>query len=144
MQEGSFLKPPWHAYPYPWGSLGWRMGSGESYWQEFSDWFRSLSLEARAAYGANYPEPQDWKYFYEFILLAPDDEQRRMELIELIDASQLEYQKAEYQRGRSAEEVGESSEAMRCYGNVIKHGDFQDAASRYEILWQKRQERVSE
>lgn len=127
-------KPPWKAYSYPWGSMGWRMGGGEDFWHDFCDWFRSLDDESRAAYSLAHPEPPDWKYFYEYITTNNDNRKRLDELHALIAASQTNYQAEEYQRGRSAEDAGDISQAVTHYRNVIHHGDFQDATERYDRL----------
>lgn len=66
----SFSKNPvWVEFPLiPWGSIGWRMGYGEVYWYEWVDWFHSGSPESQASYQSEWPEPAEWKGFYEFIL----------------------------------------------------------------------------
>ena len=64
------MKPPWQAYPtYSRYSLGWRMGVGEDYWVQFWDWFScALSDEQRAAFIADYPEPDGWEGCYQRML----------------------------------------------------------------------------
>jgi hypothetical protein len=114
--------------------MGYRMGGGEAYWQEFTDWFRSLAPDARARFVAENPEPADWRYFYEYICLVRNDESGHARLYPLIVANQRAYQATEYERGRVAEENGELSVALRHYGNANQHGDFQDVAERYERL----------
>lgn len=60
--------PPWEALPdIPRGSIGWRMGSGEDYWIEFSQWYRSLTPEQRAEYRELYQAPPGWEGFYDLI-----------------------------------------------------------------------------
>jgi hypothetical protein len=44
------------------------MGHGEVYWHEWANWFRSISSELQASYQSEWPEPAQWKGFYEFIL----------------------------------------------------------------------------
>ena len=127
-------QPPWQVFPYPWGSMGYRMGSGQDYWQEFSDWFRSLAPDARANFSTENPEPADWRYFYEYLCLDPNDDARHDRLYLLIATNQREYQAAEYECGRAAEEAGDRSAALRHYRNADQHGDFQDVAERYERL----------
>lgn len=58
--------PPWIAYPsYENGSLGWRMGGGETYWDKFWDWYVfGLSLSEQAAYQILYAEPDGWDGIY--------------------------------------------------------------------------------
>ncbi|QLC20762.1 hypothetical protein HFP51_00320 [Parasphingopyxis sp. CP4] len=59
------MLPPWIVFPdYERQSMGWRMGSGEDYWHDFSDWFRALDDQARAQYIAANPEPTGWEGFY--------------------------------------------------------------------------------
>lgn len=127
-------QPPWQVFLYPWGSMGYRMGRGEEYWHEFTGWFRSLIPEARAVFAAANPEPDDWKYFYEYICLDRNDVAGHARLYPLIVANERTYQAAEYERGRAAEEAGEFSAALRHYRNAVQHGDFQDVAERYERL----------
>ena len=127
-------QPPWRVYPYPWGSMGYRMGRGQDYWEEFGDWFRSLTDEGRAMFAADNPEPADWKYFYEYLCLDRNDEAGHDRLYSLIFANQREYQAAEYERGRVAEEAGELAAALRHYGNANQHGDFRDVAERLDSV----------
>ena len=55
---GYEILPPWYAYPdLSMGSIGWRMGSGESYSMIFSDYYDSLSEEGQQRYDRKYPEP---------------------------------------------------------------------------------------
>ena len=60
-------RPLWLAFPdIPWGSLGWRMGSGEAYANAWIPWFKALSDEARREYIVQWPEPDSWNGFYQF------------------------------------------------------------------------------
>ncbi|MGB4813275.1 MAG: hypothetical protein WBP13_12460 [Methylophilaceae bacterium] len=60
------MSPPWLKYPkIPLGSLGWRMGAGETYWYDFQDWFALQSEHARQVFAGQFPEPLDWQGFYE-------------------------------------------------------------------------------
>ena len=62
------MKPVWVEFPHiPWGSLGWRMGAGEDYWQSWAKWFKELSAEERATYQTQWPESGRWTGFYAFI-----------------------------------------------------------------------------
>jgi hypothetical protein len=45
-------------------SIGWRMGAGEDYAQEWWAWFESLSTQQKSAYIAKHPEPISWTGFY--------------------------------------------------------------------------------
>lgn len=61
-------RPPWIAFPrIPWGSIGWRMGGGENYWHQWTPWFKALSQAARGQYRRDWPEPEGWKGFFEFV-----------------------------------------------------------------------------
>lgn len=59
------LPPPWLQYPQiPRGSIGWRMGAGESYLCEWVPWYGGLSAAGKQAYQQMYPEPKAWRGFY--------------------------------------------------------------------------------
>lgn len=45
-------------------SMGWRMGRGEDYAQEWWLWFESISSEQKSCYIAKHPEPITWAGFY--------------------------------------------------------------------------------
>lgn len=62
--EGQELEPPWARYPWiPRGSIGWRMGSGESYqitWGDYVD-EKIHSLDEALAYLRRHPKgPRSW------------------------------------------------------------------------------------
>ena len=70
--DEGYLAPPWVALPHiPRGSIGWRMGPGEDYWQVFIDWYKGLSESDRERFRNKYPEPDKaasadpWTGFYE-------------------------------------------------------------------------------
>jgi hypothetical protein len=66
------MLPPWSAAPeLPYGSLGWRMGSGEDYRVAFSNWFSKLSLAEYENYVHRNPEPKSWNGFYNIIRKRP-------------------------------------------------------------------------
>ncbi len=66
------MQPPWNMYPdLPRGSIGWRMGYGEDYYDKFYKWFSALDSEAMARFVDSYPEPQDWNGFYQMIAEDP-------------------------------------------------------------------------
>ncbi len=66
------MKPPFLEFPYPPGSLGWRMGWGEHYMEEWRAWYAKLwPQELRDEYALAYPETDDWKGFY--VSLGPQD-----------------------------------------------------------------------
>ena len=55
------MAPLWLMYPHrPNGSIGWRMGYGESYGDEFYRWFHTLSREEKEEYNRKFPEPVCW------------------------------------------------------------------------------------
>jgi hypothetical protein len=57
--------PPWLKYPnLPRRSMGWRMGVGEQYVNEFNVWWWRLTRDDRRAYQAEYVEPEEWKGFF--------------------------------------------------------------------------------
>ena len=74
--EDGYLAPPWIAFPHiARGSIGWRMGPGEDYWQVFVDWYRGLGESQREQFRSKYPEPDEegsasglpWTGLYEAI-----------------------------------------------------------------------------
>ena len=56
----------------PLGSIGWRMGAGETYWYQFQDWFGAQPESLRKAIISAFPEPPGtrWDGFYERTRLA--------------------------------------------------------------------------
>lgn len=63
------MKPPWKEFDYPYGSLGWRMGAGEDYIDEWFNWFNSLKGTKLINYIKNNPAPNiKWKneFYKEF------------------------------------------------------------------------------
>lgn len=57
--------PPWIKYPnIPLGSIGWRMGAGEGYWDCFIDWWKLQLATTRLGVKTKYPEPEEWSDFY--------------------------------------------------------------------------------
>lgn len=67
-QVAAPLRPLWIEFPrIPWGSIGWRMGGGEEYWHNWSDWFKSMPEGECAAYATAWPEPSGWEGLYSFI-----------------------------------------------------------------------------
>jgi hypothetical protein len=58
-------RPLWVAFPrIPWGSIGWRMGFGETHANAWIPWFKALPDAEREAYISQWPEPEDWRGFY--------------------------------------------------------------------------------
>lgn len=56
-----YMAPEWLKYPnIPQGSIGWRMGYGESYSMKFYAWFYSLSEDEKLEFKNKFPEPICW------------------------------------------------------------------------------------
>jgi hypothetical protein len=55
-------EPPWSKYPeLQRGSIGWRMGHGEDYMDEWNSWFETLTDKMRKEYfDENKPIPEEW------------------------------------------------------------------------------------
>ena len=59
------MVPPWIKFRnIPLGSIGWRMGMGEDYWDRFRSWYNKQLRDTHKRLWAKYPEPDDWKDFY--------------------------------------------------------------------------------
>lgn len=59
------MVPPWVKYPnLPRGSMGWRMGVGESYLDDFDKWWSRQRRDVRLRVKSVYPEPSDWPEYY--------------------------------------------------------------------------------
>ncbi|WP_133484936.1 hypothetical protein [Aliiroseovarius marinus] len=55
------LTPPWEMFPdYARTSMGWRMGSGETFMDYFREWFLSLPLDERQDYINSTTIPDEW------------------------------------------------------------------------------------
>jgi len=71
-QLGTAVNPPWIFRPnWPRGSMGWKMGGGEDYYDNFYHWFSRLNEASRNELMSQFPEPEDWKGFYEMIIDHP-------------------------------------------------------------------------
>lgn len=65
IQTGKQMEPPWIAFPgISNGSIGWRMGAGETFLMTWDRWYRKISKEERKRYQDNHPEPESWQGFY--------------------------------------------------------------------------------
>ncbi|WP_095589840.1 hypothetical protein [Actibacterium ureilyticum] len=62
-------RPPWMQFPdlEP-DSLGWRMGTGETYLIAFRRWYAALDAGAQQDYSAQFPAPPEWSGLYESIV----------------------------------------------------------------------------
>lgn len=60
------MVPPWVKFPaIPRASIGWRMGEGEGYWDDFREWWEQQAPAVRQRVCRAYPEPAGWAGFYE-------------------------------------------------------------------------------
>ncbi len=65
IDETGHMIPPWDKYPnLEKGSMGWRMGMGEAYIEEFQVWYLMQLRPTQIHMMKNYPEPEEWKGFY--------------------------------------------------------------------------------
>jgi len=135
--------PPWNAFSFPMAHLDWRT-VGQFYLEQHLTWYRCLEESEVEAYIADYPEPVDWRHWYEFVRLSPNDVARKEEIqdifVQMREDRESLYLPAEYQRGLACEERGELLQAMRHFRNVFA----QDLAKESEIVIDaaKRFERV--
>ena len=61
LKMNKFMAPPWLKYPHiPCGSIGWRMGYGECYMEEFYKWYDSLDESVKGEYDEKFPKPLSW------------------------------------------------------------------------------------
>ncbi|MBN1663969.1 MAG: hypothetical protein JW943_10245 [Deltaproteobacteria bacterium] len=59
------MVPPWIKYPNLLkDSMGWRMGQGESYIDDFYRWYYSRPRKVRVQIMNKYKEPEAWSGFY--------------------------------------------------------------------------------
>ena len=60
------LPPPWLAYPFiERMSIGWRMGSGESYLDRLRAWQQTLSADDLSTYRSLFPPPVLWAGYWD-------------------------------------------------------------------------------
>jgi hypothetical protein len=63
------MEPLWKRFPnYPKSSMGWRMGGGEDYLDEWRRWFVGLDPGTRETYIEQNPEPDGWEDFYQKLI----------------------------------------------------------------------------
>lgn len=68
------MAPLWLMYPHiSRYSIGWRMGSGESYAYAFGDWFSTLTKEEREQYQQMFPTPKSWSGWYDEDFIEEED-----------------------------------------------------------------------
>ncbi len=57
------MKPPWIEYPdYPPGCLGWRMGPGEDYIDNWHQYINKLDENELKEYFNKYIPPKEWEH----------------------------------------------------------------------------------
>lgn len=63
--SGGLMNPPWIKFPnLPPASMGWRMGQGEAYLDDFAVWMSRQTRTTRLAVRSKYPEPIEWAGFW--------------------------------------------------------------------------------
>jgi hypothetical protein len=63
--EAKKMWPPWHVFPtYSPTEMGWRMGAGEDYLDNWEKEYQEMSAQGRKAYRRQYPAPLYWFWFY--------------------------------------------------------------------------------
>ena len=59
------MLPPWIKYPnLPKESMGWRMGQGEDYMEQYLKWYYANPRSKRVEIMNKYKTPEDWSEFY--------------------------------------------------------------------------------
>lgn len=61
------MEPPWDIFPEDMTSLRWRMGPGEDYRNNFSQWYCDLSDNDKCSYREKHPEPEGWQNYYSIV-----------------------------------------------------------------------------
>ena len=66
MPKPDELSPLWIVFPYiPKESIGWRMGAGDDYLNQWLEWWRTdFPADLKEGYQLRWPEPQGWLGFY--------------------------------------------------------------------------------
>lgn len=63
--DENLMVPPWVKFPnLKHSSMGWRMGVGEAYKDDFQSWFISQLRETELKIIKKYPEPSEWAGYY--------------------------------------------------------------------------------
>jgi hypothetical protein len=66
------VDPPWKKHPeIEAGSIGWRMGGGEEYYDAFYRWFSAQSGSTQEEFRLANPEPPSWAGFYDTLVQNP-------------------------------------------------------------------------
>jgi hypothetical protein len=66
------MEPPWVKHPdIPDGSVGWRMGDGEDYYNQFYRWFSSLPAAQQDEFARTNKPPSEWRDLYATIQAHP-------------------------------------------------------------------------
>lgn len=63
-QKGDVI-PPWQAFPkYPWGSINWREGDGEFWWENvWQAFWKGLSKTEKQDYLDRQNSPREWQLY---------------------------------------------------------------------------------
>jgi len=65
LDGAGLMRPPWQKYPNLLRqSMGWRMGQGEVYLDQFKVWWSRQARDIRLATKAKYPEPAEWSGYW--------------------------------------------------------------------------------
>lgn len=71
MDSEGLMHPPWKKFPnIPRGSMGWRMGPGERFFERFCSWWLRHPNHIRLALCAKYMEPAPWAGFWQGLIAA--------------------------------------------------------------------------
>jgi hypothetical protein len=62
------MEAPWTVFSeIPASSIGWRMGPGEDYYDQFYRWYSNLPAREQDDYALRNPVPTDWVDLYQTI-----------------------------------------------------------------------------
>jgi hypothetical protein len=140
------MEPPWKVFDYPQLSLGWRMGAGEDYRDEWYEWFRQLSREEQRSYIFRYPEPEDWFGFYDLYLASNQEE--RTDVVKRADRMREEYLEQQYKLAVQHDKAGNTEQALDQLEKVIlEYYDktwYTDAIVRYVALKRRLAEEMAQ
>lgn len=75
------MKPPWLEFPrLPAGDIGWRMGDGEGYLNEFVAWIVALEDGERKLYlDGLRPIPSDWHELVAELYIYPSEDEDELQ-----------------------------------------------------------------